>query len=206
MMAEPTNIARAYEQARKFAEEAQRKKQRETQLTEQLGQLTGLQEEAFGRLTRGFRTAAETAVGQQLGGVLRGVGQTAARRGIVGSGIAAGAEAQARTQLAGQALQAQLGYRQRLGEFHEQARQGLIQRKFDFWEAMDQQMQAQEFEERMLRLRERMAQDAQGRQNMLGLGSAIGGFLGGPVGAWLGGMIGGGMPSGGIGFGATGGI
>lgn len=150
--------------------------QRRAELERQLGKLTGYQEEAFGRLTRGFRTAAETGVAQQLGGVLRGVGQTAARRGIIGSGVMAGAEAQVRGQLAGRALSAQLEFRQQLAGMHEKARQGFILGKFDYFEAMDMQINQQEFEEHMARLNRSWELDDQKRQQFWDFAQGLGGF------------------------------
>lgn len=173
---------------------------RKVVMGEQLGELRSAQEEAYERLTRGFRGETETAVGLQLGGVLRGVGQTAARRGIIGSGLASAAEARARTQLSGQALAAQMSFSRQLASLHEQARQGFIQKKFDFFDAMEMLEDKQAFEEDMARLHRSWEKDDRARQNMLGLGTAIGGVLGGPVGAWLSGYLGsnvsyGGSPS-----------
>lgn len=174
---EARSYGRRYAKWGREQKQAVEKAEREEQLRIDLEKLRAEQEEALGRLTSGFRTAAETAAAQQLGGVLRGVGQTAARRGIIGSGIAAGAETQARTQLAGQALQEQLEFRTRLqGLFQQQAHEFKMGR-YDFFEAMDLLNAQGELQIKLAQFRQDMMRDQRKQQALFGLGSAAGNFL-----------------------------
>jgi hypothetical protein len=199
----PLNIP---EEAARIRREKQAhiEKTRQQQLAEEMGLLQTEQEAALGRLTRQFRTAAETATAQQLGGVLRGVGQTAARRGIVGSGVAAGIEGQARTALAGQALQAQLDFRTQLEGLFQQQRHQFRMGRYDFFEAMDLLNRQGQIQYGLAELQLNARQDDALQQSLFGLGQSAGSvgmtllqweYGGGPFGGYGPGSVGREAPS-----------
>jgi len=148
------------------------------QLQGQLGQLQGLQEKQFEDLTKGFRVGSEVGVGRALRGTLRGVNQGIASRGFGDSGLSPFIESQARAGLAGQALEAQLNFRDRLSQAQAADQSAFLQNKFAYFDSLQKLEKQFDLNKEMAMFQSKLAQDSQRRNSILNLAGSIGSFIG----------------------------